>query len=352
MGVMEIPEIRNQRHNPFVDNITQLPRATADLRSQLSALDFSGEVTILGDVVSYTSQYVPLGETVTCAVISLLVDGTPMTLGFDGDLRAVLGDKLTPHDLKMLPPEVLAIAVEHLLTNDLIDFEEERGLRVEICDITLGTRFETRDVLASLALTSDNGPSGVLYIWAKDNEALVKRLIDALPQKPPRALPQIKIPAAFVGPVACMPKATVAALNEGDVLELCQKWYDLADNVNLLVRNEYLLPLRHVTTGFSASGPDYTLTHIRETFEDGVLMSPSNPNSPDSFVNPVTTVTVELKRTELSVAALAEIQEGVVIDFDIKAVDVVRICAEGAPVAEGQLVKLDDVYCVQVTKLL
>ena len=363
MGTIDLIDLRGTSPVPIALPIPSLSRAVAEHRTTLTHLIVEGAVTLFGSEIRYSGRPVRTSPLQRATVVELALGEAHLTVALDTDLCELLATIPGGTPLRrQLPRETLALAIEHVLTSDLELFEEAHNCEVQIVSVSHGVVFDTAKAVLGLSLTGEHVSTLIgdtdeeaglhAYVFAEDNDALVAGLQEKCDRKPARGLEQFKVDLAYIGPLACMPKSMLDQLEEGDVLDICPEWYRLSDHINLLIKNEYILPLRAAESGFVADGPEQSLTRLRQQFEDGADPLPIDNERPDSVTDPKAVVTVELQRSEVQMSLLSDIQDGDVLDFDISSVDQVRICADGTPIAAGRLVQLEESYGVQVTKLL
>ena len=358
MGTIEVIDMRGSTPVPMAFQIPSLSRAVVEHRNTVSHLLIEGALTVFGAGVRYAGQPLPTQLIVGASLFELKLGEAQITVALDVDVCELLGAAPGGTELpRNLPPEMLALAVEQVLGGDIETFETDHDLELQVLSVKTNVSYDTSRAVLAASVTFDAldglDEGGVqVYVHAQDNDALVSGLKSTFKPKPARGLDKLKVSVAYVGPLSYMPRSFLKDLVVGDVVDVCPEWYNLSDHLNLLIKNEYILPLSKGESGFVASQPEQSLSQLRQHYEDGAPLLPTDNEPTHSVTDPKTVVTVELQRTEVAMSSLSDIQDGDILDFDIESVDVVHICADGTPIAAGRLVQLEDSFGVQVTKLL
>ena len=72
----------------------------------------------------------------------------------------------------------------------------------------------------------------------------------------------------------------------------------------------------------------------------------------DTLLDVPLNVTIELGRSRMQVDQILRLKEGSVVELDKLAGDPVDILANGVPVARGEVVVLNDNFCIRITDIL
>lgn len=358
MGTIDIVDLRGNSPMQVAFEIPTLSREVADQRSTVSRLQIEGSLSLLQTEVSYVGQPVPTMKFGNATIIKLAMGGEPYEIVLDVDLCELLA--LYPNGTRIkrsLSADLFAMAVEHVLTEDIEKFEAAYARPIEVTQVKLGAEFDPKAAVFALKLRLSaledvlDGGAVTAVINGSNPSELVGRLTSTFQRKPSRGLEKIKVQLSYVGPLSCMPKSAMNGLAVGDVLDICPEWKNLSEHVNLIIRNETVIPLRRGESGFVATEQGQSLSKLRQQFEDGAS-DLSTENQLKRVNDPLAVVTVELQRSEVNISSLSDIQNGDVLDFDIESVDQIHVCVDGTPIAAGRLVQLEESYGVQITKLL
>jgi flagellar motor switch protein FliN/FliY len=72
----------------------------------------------------------------------------------------------------------------------------------------------------------------------------------------------------------------------------------------------------------------------------------------DALLDVSLELSIELGRTTLNVEDILRLKEGAVVELDKLAGDPINILANGVPVARGEVVVLNDNFCIRITNIL
>lgn len=354
MGMMKIFESGVSALRAIdVPKVPVMSRALAQQRNSIGRLDISGASSFLDGQLRFENA--PVDHRLMHEA-TLLVIRTPLgevTVAIEEHVPNRVTGLAGAHPISPeLAPSLAALALEHILTADLDAFEADFDTKIEILSVLTGEDFDTSGSFLSLNVTISEGHVVRVYVMADQIDAIVDRLASRFPQRAPRPLDMIKVKYTVIGPLSFVPRRSIMSVRRGDHVILCSEWNTLGDHLNMNLRNNEVYALQESDTGLRVDSAPATLQSLRKSFENGRVMSSKDTENGSTVADPMSLVTVELHRAELSVTELGMVQNGDVLDFDIAEIDQIRICADGAPIAEGRLVKIDDVYGVQVTKLL
>jgi len=352
MGKIEyFPETSLQPRS-FDAELPSITRALATAQSQVAKLDIAGEMTALGHPVSYRAVPCPLTTEQAGVVAALRIDDLPVTMGLNcGGLDLIKACGQRPVDFTGIPSEMLAHLIEHVLTPDLEEAEQRTGLRVEIDTVSLKKRHHPHEAILALDVSLGDTTFQALF-WTDTPDALIERLAITYPQKPERSLPDIMAQLSVIGPLAVLPRAQMANLAPDDIVQIGPGWHNLDNLLHLVINNSHIVPIRAAENGMVVDGDANDFQDLMNRFSDGDSMSDNTSDHAGSVADPRNLITIELNRTEMTTSELQAIQEGDVLDFDIRTVQEVTLYASGHPIALGRLVQLDDIIGVQVSKLL
>ncbi|MDG2423525.1 MAG: flagellar motor switch protein FliN [Phycisphaerales bacterium] len=85
---------------------------------------------------------------------------------------------------------------------------------------------------------------------------------------------------------------------------------------------------------------------------DGPVMASSNGGDLSMLSDVHLAMTVELGRTRMFVEDVLNLQSGAVVELDKAAGDPVDILVNGRPVARGEVLVLDDTFCIRISEIL
>lgn len=84
----------------------------------------------------------------------------------------------------------------------------------------------------------------------------------------------------------------------------------------------------------------------------GPVVSSAGPNDLSMLSDVHLAMTVELGRTRMYVEDVLSLQSGAVVELDKAAGDPVDILVNGRPVARGEVLVLDETFCIRISEIL
>jgi flagellar motor switch protein FliN/FliY len=85
---------------------------------------------------------------------------------------------------------------------------------------------------------------------------------------------------------------------------------------------------------------------------NGPVVSAARPNELSMLSDVHLAMTVELGRTRMYVEDVLNLQSGAVVELDKAAGDPVDILVNGRPVARGEVLVLDETFCIRISEIL
>lgn len=322
-------------------------------RSRAAHLDIDTEITVNHSTLHCRARPARLRDMARGTCVEARIGDLPVTFGIMSNLAFWLKGQDAPvDDLHAVAPETLAIVIEHLLTPDLEVLERQFDTKIEITGVLPRRHFRLDQAFLRLALQKDGGDVAFAYMWSSAPEAVLSALEARFARKPARDLGSLGMQVCVLGPLSLLPSAQLAGLGPGDVLVPGDGWTRADLHAHLLIDNDHIIPLRAVDTGLVCDPPGQAFSALLHDFSKDPDMTSIDTEIDSTFADPRSLVTVELNRARMTVSQLQDLQNGDVLDFDIAAIEMVKICANGTPIAEGELVQLDDTIGVHITRLL
>lgn len=222
---------------------------------------------------------------------------------------------------------------------------------------------EPREDTARLGLEirlPDARPHQIIVQGTPDNVATLVAHLTKAPQvsRPPRRFTALSFAASLRTETLEVSADDHAALDVGDALMLPSEWSDLKPAWTL-VAGALRAPV--------LAGRDGSITlrksfePLVETLQKDVAMAtpqpnatpraPARPEAPATDGLPVD-ISLELDTTQISLNELNRLTAGAVLPFSKDLPKTVRLIANGAPFAEGELVQLDEQVGVRLTARL
>lgn len=251
-----------------------------------------------------------------------------------------------------LSPETLALAMEHMLREPLIRFEDRLGKTARIYPSEYTAKGTEVPARLGMTATIPNGPSHPIIIEGNASAMTVlKELFADVTRRPPAATTCKTVPFSLtvVTPQLAVSPQDFADLTTGDALMLPQEWtkppaawVQVADTLRAPVKEQGGKLQMHRPFG---PIPDLQQKEADMTDQRPLSKAEATPITDGLPVQ----VSLELGRTEIRLADLGRLAPGSVLPFETPLPKTVRLIANGAAFAEGELVKLDDKIGVRLT---
>ena len=303
----------------------------------------------LGDVAPLTPP--------ACRTI-VSVDGATLELRHPADLLQRLMDAhAVPGDAAALGGEDAAIVAEHLLAPHLATLEAALGAPLRIEDHRPA---EPMGAIRGGRIRLDGRDVGVLVLGGEP--AVLARLA-ALDRREPARARAIPFEVRLLSRPFALPAGELAALEPGDAVLLDPRWgvpepvlVRIGDRLEARVRGDgerRLLAEAPRRGGAHAVGRG-AVDHARKgrAMEGPTAEAPDAGAAPDGVDELSVTVVLELDRTTMPLGEVERLREGSVLPFEGGLPDVVRLVANGAPFADGEMVQVGDRIGVRLIRLL
>lgn len=333
-----------------------LPRIAPDMQEALTLLSrcqLRGQITLGEDRWEATPVCLYRAGHARGTRLTLKIGGVPAQLDLLGDLLDVVPAlALLDKACRDLAPELLALTVEHVLSPSFAALEAAWGMEVHLTRVALSCRIPLDQHLVAWHLQPD-GPGTGLFACLNAPEPLrcAELFAQRAPQKAATRLEHLSVPVTLLGPVSMAEREEIAGLAPGSAFFPDPDWRGKTSLIRALRVGDAVVPIRQQNTGqFCQSGPVQALaTRPPYPLEGGANPMPSDPDLVD---HALVELSIELARRQVPLSQLAALQEGGVLPLDLEQVGAVTVMANGAPLAEGRLVQLDESLGVQVTRML
>ena len=353
MGMMELLDSKQSVRPLGQLKLPQLTRAMAQQRTALARRKVTGEATLLGRPLQFEDVLVDHNILSPATILNITVGEQDLKIVFRGDLQSFIESISDGHPVNPdLSPDMAGFVVEHLLSEDLDHLENSFETQIVINGVQSGRDFDTAGAHLALRMMMGGEQLGIVYVVSDTPDTLLTRMTATFPAHTPRPLPMINVTTSLVGPMALMSRREALVVRQGDIFRLAPDWDAIDSHLYLMIRNNQVCRMRAVEQGTVIDGDMQAISELRSEYEKEHLMTTSDQDKPKTALDPQVLVTVEFYRSELPVSQLGALAAGDVLDFDISSVEDVKICADGTVVAEGRLVRIEDTYGVQVSKLL
>lgn len=337
---------------PFEAQLPRMTDAAAAVRRSIAQRQIGGDVTLFGQTWSVATTHHPLTGARTASAIICQIGQAEVTIAANSDLMDMLADHADLDDgMYQLEPTQRALVAEHLLSDELASLEDQFGTSIRVLRVEPDVTYDLAETHLRLAATTVDGDPITLDVWSDAPDALLTALTTTFPARPLQPLDDLKAQVKMLGPLSRISAKQCASLGVGALLQPAQSWEDEDNTFYLLAGNKVLAPLRYVQgEGVVVDGTEVPFTDLIKDHSQDTAMTATETKA--SLADPNILVTVELSRMDLPLSQLQMIQNGDVVDFDLSSVDVVTICTNGKPFAEGELVQLDGSVGVHIRKML
>ncbi len=349
---------------------TAAPPATPFIWPELSPLSEAELLLATKFPPKLPQLKLPFGEKVT-----LLLDGPaaaealdqPLTLSLYSETLALkihapkaLVDRVCDlagllFEVATLTDETLALVMEHMLREPLVQFEDRLGLSARLYPSEFIAKGTDSPARLGMTIAIPNGPSHPIIIEGDASAMMAVRELFAEVTHQPSVTATCKtVPFSLtvVTPDLEVSSRDFADLTVGDALMLPPEW-TTPPAAWVQVADTLRAPIKEQGGKLQMHRP-FGPIHDKESKEAD--MTDQRPLS-KAEATPITDglpvqVSLELSRTEIRLAELGRLAPGSILPFDGPLPDTVRLIANGAAFAEGELVNLGDRIGVRLTTRL
>jgi flagellar motor switch/type III secretory pathway protein FliN len=331
--------------------LPQVEKALVDQWDALSKRAIEGKVRLGGLDWSYTQRDTTSPGQTIGTVVGFTVNGQKMSICLNTELTTWFEELDSfSEEFDALSPDRLALVIEHIFDDGMIQLETERDTKIEITQVVQNVEFDTFNQLGAWKVLGEvPAATFTAYFDAEDREAALEKLVSAFPEREPRSLRHLKVPCVFLGPISILGAHDIQQLREGSVYFPDQDWSYGGQLALCLKTGNTLLGLSQQDGKLVANGHEDDLSALAERHAHGGTRMTQGTEARGQTT---ALVTVELASEELSIADIEEIRAGSVVDFEIGRVDLVTLSVAGNAIAEGRLVQLENTIGVQITRLL